>query len=150
MDGLKLGGAPLHPALVHFPIAAWTTALVADGVFLVTEAPLAWAVAYWALAAGALSGLLAMALGWLDYALLAQSHPGRSTAQKHMLVMATAWSLFLLDLLLRNPGAPDSLSGWLTVLTLIGFVTLGAGGHMGARLVYYRGINVNRSDGDND
>lgn len=142
MDGLKIGGAPLHPALVHFPIAAWTTALVADGAFLATGAPSAWAISFWALAIGALTGLLAMALGWLDYALLSQSHRARVPARTHMLVMTTTWMLFLVDLLLRSPDAAGPLAGWLSMLTLIGFLALAAGGHMGARLVYLQGVNV--------
>lgn len=142
MAAFKVGGAPLHPAVVHFPIAAWTTALVADGVFLATGAPNAWAVAYWALATGALTGLLAMTLGWLDHVLLGRSHRAAAPVSRHMMVMSTAWTLLVLDLLLREPGAPGTYAGWLAGLTLIGFAVLAVGGHMGARLVYHHGINV--------
>lgn len=142
MSTFKLGGAPLHPALVHFPIAAWTTALVADGVFLFSGQPLAWSVAYWALAVGVLAGLGAMALGWLDFVLLGAEHPALPHVQQHMWFMSGAWSVFLLDLLLRPRDVPAEMAWWLAVITLVGFMVLAIGGHLGARLVYHHGINA--------
>lgn len=30
MNGLKILGHPLHPAIVHFPVASWTAVVVTD------------------------------------------------------------------------------------------------------------------------
>ncbi|ABA58519.1 DUF2231 domain-containing protein [Nitrosococcus oceani] len=144
MTGLRLGGAPVHPMLVHFPIVAWTTALLADGVFLITGQPSAWIVAYWALAAGALTGLAAMVPGWVDFLLLDRTHTALPAVQRHMLYMSTAWGIFLLDLLVRTRVPPETMPVWLAGLSLAGFVLLAIGSHRGARLVYYHGVNVYR------
>lgn len=144
MSGLRLGGVPLHPALVHFPVAAWTAGLLADGGFLVTGQPVFWGVAYWALAAGVLFGLLAMGAGFVDFLLLGREHPKLGAVQTHMLCMASAWSVFVLDLLLRARAAPPAMPWWLAGITLFGFVLLAIGGHLGGRLVYYHGVGVQR------
>jgi len=146
MSGLKLGGVPLHPSLVHFPVAAWTAALLADGGFLVTGQPVCWSVAYWALAAGGLLGLLAMGAGFTDFLLLGREHPALDKVQTHMLIMGSAWSVFVLNLLLRARQAPPDLPWWLAGLTLLGFALLAIGGHLGGRLVYYHRIGVQREN----
>lgn len=142
MSGLRLGGVPLHPALVHFPVAAWTAGLLADGGFLVTGQPLFWGVAYWALAAGVLFGLLAMGAGFTDFLLLGRTHPALGAVQTHMLIMGSAWSIFVLDLLLRTREPPSAMPWWLASITLLGFVLLAVGSHLGGRLVYYHGVGV--------
>lgn len=38
MRGLRLARHPLHPALVHFPIAFWTASLATEGAVLAAGA----------------------------------------------------------------------------------------------------------------
>ncbi len=146
MTGLRLGGVPLHPALVHFPVAAWTVALLADAGFLVAGQAVFWSVAYWALAAGALLGLLAMGAGFTDFLLLDRANPALDKVQTHMLLMGGAWSVFVLALVLRTRQAPPDMPWWLASITLLGFLLLTVGGHLGGRLVYHHGIGVQREN----
>ncbi len=142
MKAVKLGGVPLHPALVHFPIAAWSLVLVTDVVFFVQGGSAFWAVSYWALMAGVISALLAMAAGFMDFMSCDPEHPAADKVQTHLMLMGISWSLFLFDLILRSREAPDVMPWWLLALTLAGFLLLLAGGHIGARLVYVHGISV--------
>lgn len=144
MTGLRFGGVPLHPALVHFPVAAWTASLLADGGFLLTGEPFFWAIAYWSMAIGIVIALVAMTAGFVDFVKLGSEHPAWDAVQRHMLLMGSAWSVFVLDLLLRSREAPDAMPWWLAGITLLGFVLLMIGGHLGGRLVYQHGVGVHR------
>ena len=133
---------PLHPALVHFPIACWTAVPVLDLLYLMLHAPLWWRCSYWVLAIGNVMALAAMAAGLFDLLRLPRDHPGQRPAQRHMLLMASAWTLFLFDLLLRSPQQlPSVTMGWAALaLSVVGFAVLLVGAWTGAELVYKHGV----------
>jgi uncharacterized membrane protein len=132
---------PLHPALVHFPIACWTAVPVLDLLYLVLHAPLWWRCGYWVLAIGIAMALAAMGAGLFDLIRLPATHPAQRPGQRHMLLMGSAWTLFLFDLLLRSPQSPPSAgiawSGF--ALSAVAFAVLLAGAWTGAELVYRHG-----------
>jgi uncharacterized membrane protein len=102
---------PLHPALVHFPIACWTAVPVMDALHLVLRDPLWWRCSYWLLAIGIVSGLAAMALGLFDLLLRSPQHP------------------------------PAPAMAWAGLgLSIAGFVVMLAGAYAGAELVYRHGV----------
>lgn len=144
MSSCRLGGSPLHPALIHFPIAAWTLALVGDGVYAFYHEPLWWQVAYWAIAAGVVTGLVAMVAGLIELAVIPDNHPAWRSAILHMTLMGGSWLLFTINLLLREPTATAQPTAfWLPpCLSLLAMVLLIVGGHYGARLVYHYGVGV--------
>ena len=130
---------PLHPALVHFPVACWTLAVVADFAGLwFGEAAWRWS-----------GGLLAVGCGMAFVAMLAGlielSHVPDGAAMRlaywHMSVMLAACTLFCVRLLLRMEGwrplEPDTASLWLDAG---GFLCLAAGGWFGGKLVYQYGV----------
>lgn len=137
---------PLHPALVHFPIACWTAVPVLDLLYLVLHAPLWWRCSYWVLAIGCVTALAAMALGLFDLMRLPAAHPGQRPAQRHMLLMGSAWTLFLFDLLLRSPQhLPSATMAWTAfALSVAAFAVLLVGAWTGAELVYRHGVGQNR------
>lgn len=144
MNGLKLFGHPLHAAVVHFPVAAWTSAVVTDAVFLANRGVLWWRISFWLLAVGTATALGAMTAGFLDLLSLPEAEPAQKGALHHMYVMCAAWSIFAIDLLVRFlPGQafPSTGLAWgCMALTVAGFLTLLAGTHLGARLVYDFGV----------
>lgn len=146
MAGLKLGGHPLHPALVHFPVAGWTAAPALDALYLMGHNPVCWQASFWCIAMGVGMGLLAMAAGFMDLLALPAGHPAQATAQRHLLLVGSAWSVFAVDLLVRPLGAvPAETQAWLGLgLSLGGFLLLGLGAYAGARLVYDFGIGQTR------
>jgi len=145
MQGLRIAGHPLHPALVHFPVVCWTAAPVLDGVYLLTQDPVWWQAGSWCLAVGVGIGLLAMCAGFMDLMAIPSGHTGEAVAQRHMLLMGSAWSVFVVALVLRPLRSQPSLAqAWTDLgLTLLGFAILGVGAYAGARLVYDFGIGRN-------
>jgi uncharacterized membrane protein len=146
MQGLRIGGHPLHPALVHFPVVCWTAAPVLDLGWLLTQAPAWWQASFWCLAVGTVMGLLAMCAGLMDLMSLDADHPGQATAQRHMMLMGTAWCLYVAVLLLQRPDRmPTPVQAWSAFgLCAAGFLLLGLGAYQGARLVYDFGVGQNR------
>lgn len=149
MQGLRLGGHPLHPALVHFPVACWTAAPVLDVLGLMGYGQPWWQAAFWCIATGAVTALAAMTAGLLDLVAMPAEHPAQAVAMRHMLLMTSAWCVFCVDLLLRPLHAePTRMQGWLGLgLSLAGFLLLLTGAHAGARLVYDLGVGQTRAAG---
>lgn len=130
---------PLHPALVHFPIACWTLAVAADFASLRFGAA-AWSWSGGLLAVGCGVAVLAMLAGMMELARVPEG-PALRDAWWHMGVMLVALLLFTTRLLLRldhlTPLAPDAVS---LLLDVGGFLALAIGGWLGGRLVYGHGI----------
>lgn len=130
---------PLHPALVHFPIACWSLAVIADFASLwFGEA--AWRWSGGLLAVGCTMALAAMLAGLMELPRVPEGPAMRDT-YLHMSVMLIAFALFVTRLLLRldhlQPLAPDTVS---LLLDAGGFLALAIGGWLGGRLVYGHGI----------
>lgn len=135
-------GHPLHPALVHFPIALLLSATAAD---------LAWMAGYFSdahfaamlMAGGLVMGLVAMAAGLVDFARLDEAVVPH--ALRHMSAVGTAWLGYAVALYLRR----DVLSGAETIgslslaLSVASAAVLALGGWLGGRLVYTFGAGVN-------
>lgn len=135
---------PLHPALVHFPIACWSLATAADVASLWWGKP-AWMLAGVLLALGTLIALAAMATGLIELLKVDAEHPATRDLNRHMLLMLTAWCLYATSLFLRLQGTtltqPDSVDLGLSV---VGFVVLSVGGWFGGKLVYEHGVGVGK------
>ncbi|MGE5625443.1 MAG: DUF2231 domain-containing protein [Bacillota bacterium] len=146
MEGLKLGGHPLHPALVHFPVACWTAAPALDALYLVWGNPACWQASFWCIAVGVGMGVLAMTAGLMDLVALPAEHPAQDTAQRHMLLVGSAWCVFAVSLLFRPlHGTPTDAQAWLALgLSAGGWLLLGLGAYAGARLVYDFGLGQTR------
>jgi uncharacterized membrane protein len=141
VDGLRISGHPVHPALVHFPIALWTVSLASDGAALATRVVFWTSVAWWSLVVGLIVAALAAVAGFLDYSRLTPKHPAFRTATAHVLIMTFVSLCFLASALLR-PG-PDVAPGVAAlVCSGIGFVALLAGAWLGGTLVYRFGVGV--------
>jgi uncharacterized membrane protein len=134
-------GHPVHPVLVHFPIALLLSATIAD---------LAWVAGLTAntqiaavmMAGGLAGGLLAMGAGMVDFARLDEAVVPH--AVRHMTVVGLAWVGYAIALYLRR----DSLSANGVVemptlaLSIVSAVVLAFGGWLGGRLVYTFGAGV--------
>jgi len=130
---------PSHPAFVHFPVACWSLAVVADfaGLWL-GEA--AWGWSGGLLCVGCAVAILTMLAGMVELPRVPEGAPMRD-AWMHMGAMLTAFTFFTGRLLLRLDHlqfmAPDTVS---LVLDAGGFISLAIGGWYGGRLVYGHGV----------
>lgn len=132
---------PLHPAIVHFPVACWSMAVAADFAGL----HFGWAAWQWStglLITGCVMGLVAMLAGLVEFARL-EDGPAMTTAYWHMGLMLAAFSLFALRLIIGFNGfSPQPPDGLALALSGVGLLTLLAGGYLGGRLVYHHGVGT--------
>ncbi|HET9032897.1 MAG TPA: DUF2231 domain-containing protein [Dokdonella sp.] len=127
---------PLHPALVHFPIACWSLASAADLASLFLGQP-AWWLAGVLMTIGLTLAIPAMIAGFTELMRLPEDNPAIRDVNRHMIMVMAAFSLYLASLLMRVEGMTLHAPGLLAMaLSLAGFVCLGIAGWLGGKLVY--------------
>lgn len=140
---------PVHPAIVHFPIVCWSFATIGDVASLRFGAP-AWNFSNVMLVLGIVTALAAMMAGLIDLKKIDEKSVAMRAVNRHMYLIGTAWTLYLLSLLIRMNGTtfiqPNSVAIGLSV---IGFLLLCVGGWFGGELVYKHGIGVVAEAPDN-
>lgn len=133
---------PLHPALVHFPVACWSLATAADLASLVWGEP-AWRFAGIVLLAGIGFSIPAMLAGFLELAKLAQDSPAIKDVNRHMLMVMSALACYVTSLFLRLHGTALIEPGMLAIgSSVLGFLCLGVAGWLGGKLVYGHRLGV--------
>lgn len=138
---LRFAGHPLHPALVHFPLALWFTAVLWDVVGCWQAGTLWWQLAYWSLALGLVLAFPAIVTGFLDYLALPPDAAGMNVAINHMMAMMTATAAFGASWVARAlNGAAQAPSLWAIAFAVGGAVLLAVGGWLGGTLVYRHGV----------
>ena len=135
---------PLHPALVHFPIACWSLATLADLASLYYGKP-AWMLAGVLLVIGTLSAIAAMATGFIELLKIDTESTAMKDANRHIFLVMTAWALYASSLFLRLDGTtltqPHTVD---LALSVIGFLFLVIAGWFGGKLVYGHAVGVNK------
>jgi uncharacterized membrane protein len=127
---------PLHPALVHFPIACWSLVTAADLASLVWGEP-AWRFAGMLLVAGIGFSIPAMLAGFLELVKIAEDHPAIKDVNRHMIVVMTALAFYTASLFLRLHGSTLIEPGMLAIASSVaGFLFLCIAGWLGGKLVY--------------
>jgi uncharacterized membrane protein len=137
---------PLHPALVHFPIACWVLAVPCDlaGWLYISQA---WYAAYLLIMGGVILALPAMLAGMPDLAKLKNNKTVMAVAYRHIGLIGFAWILYLVSLMLRmdegrSPVASPGAAA--TGFAVAGLIVLLMGAWHGAELVYSYGIGIRR------
>lgn len=144
---MRVFGHPLHPMLVHFPIAFWTAGSVCDGLALL-GVPGSWALAWLAIAMGVAAALPAAVAGLVDVVKL--DGAAARVAGTHMMLMMSALTAYAVALFVRSHGWEPAPEPSLTPVLLsgLGFVLLAGGGHFGAALVYRYGAGAQKRAGE--
>jgi uncharacterized membrane protein len=138
---VELFGHPLHPALVHFPIAA-LVGLVATDLAYVVSGDFFWARAgLWLAGTGAIGGAIAGFIGLIDL-LTVRRIRRLVTAGVHAILAVLLLSLAALNWLFRFGEPAANIVPWGLYLSLLSFVLITMIGHLGARLVYEYAVGV--------
>jgi len=146
---------PIHPILVHFPIGLFVFSLLLDlATLLVEDAGPLFRGAFYTMALGIVTALVAAIPGLVDWVDIRSDHPARQTATYHMLLNFLAVGLYVVNLGLRlwvwnEPKVPvlplvPKTPFVPLVLSLGGVGVLAISGYLGGVLVYDDGISVGR------
>ena len=133
---------PLHPALVHFPIACWSLATAADLAGLVWGEPV-WRLAGVLLLAGIGFSIPAMLAGFFELAKIAEGNPAIKDVNRHMIMVMCTLAFYTTSLFLRLQGTHLVEPGVLAIgMSVLGFLFLAMAGWLGGKLVYGHRLGV--------
>jgi len=136
----KIGGHPIHPMLVPFPIVCFIGAFVTDIVYNSNNEQ-GWATAsFWLLGIGLVTAALAAVAGLTDF-LGDDRVRGLGDAVKHMLANVTAVVIEVVNLALRINN-PDFIHTTGVYLSGVVVLILIYSGWKGGDLVYKHGVAV--------
>ena len=141
-----LAGHPLHPMMIHFPVAALVGLVGADAAYLYTGDPFWARGALWLAGVGAIGGWCASVAGLID--LLTVKRVRRLiTAWGHALVAVMMLSLASMNWALRLGDAPGALvMPWGIGMSLGTAAFIGLAAYLGGRLVYEHGVGVDTTE----
>lgn len=155
LSKMSIRGHPLHPVLIHFPVAALIGLVATDLAFLVTNDGF-WARAgLWLAGVGALGGWISGLAGLVDLISVARIRR-LIAAWSHAVLAVMLLSLATLNWLLRVEAGtvPDSAlhSGaaqilpWGLYLSVLTALLISMTGILGGQLVYEYAVGVDTED----
>ncbi len=130
---------PVHPALAHFPVAFWLGSSASDLIALKSGNAVWWAVSHYAVAAGVITGAIALLAGAVELWLRKLPPAAWRWAGLHAGLMGTALLCFMVSLSWRAAAPPPLSAVW---VSLLGSAIVLAGGFCGGTLVYGYGVGV--------
>ena len=138
---VKSMGHPIHPMLVNFPLGLLVTSAVFDIVHLVTGNGYWSGIAFWMIAAGVVTGLLAAIVGTIDALAIPSGTRAKSVSFVHGSGNFLILVLFVVSWILRLsvPGNPPVIA---YALSFLGAALLGVTGWLGGELTLRLGIGV--------
>ena len=137
---------PLHPMIVHFPIALLLTSVLFDAASHIFKRESLRDGALWLLVLGLLGGIAASIAGSFAEEAAEKTGIAESLIETHeslaFVTLGIFGVLFLWRIFMRNQLSGQLLAIYLLVAT-IGVGTLSATGYYGGDLVYEHGAGVN-------
>jgi uncharacterized membrane protein len=146
----SIGGHPIHPTLIPFPIGLLVFSFVADLIYLWRGNP-AWEnyIAFYTLLGGIIGAAAAAVPGLIDWATLTDRAAVR-VANWHARVNIVGLLIFIASFYLRTTRG----AAWIVsmpmlpmVLSGIGVIGLAVAGYLGGELVFRHGVAVNAQSG---
>ena len=140
---------PIHPMLVHFPLACWLLTAASDVAALAMARPFFWHVSALLCLTGLAMGAIAAMFGAMDLQRVKGQARLERLAAIHGGIMGGAWLVALAamvmridEMLLTRVPAPMSVP----VLDLVVAALVIAGAFLGGEMVYRHGVGVKRAD----
>lgn len=141
MSRAAIAGHPLHPMMIHFPVAALLGLVGADAGFLWTADPFWQRVGLWLAGIGACGGWLASVAGMIDL-LSVRRIRLKITAWCHAILAVMLLSLATFNWMLRYRDDYPELGLWGLYLSLLTALLIALAAFLGGRLVYEHGVGV--------
>ena len=141
----SMGGHPIHPMLVPFPIGLLVFSLVADLIYLWRGNPI-WEnyIAFYTLLGGIIGAAAAAIFGLIDWAALT-NRAAIKVANWHARVNIIGLIIFIASFYLRTTNGAKwivSMPMLPFILSLVGVIGLAIAGYLGGELVFRHGVAV--------
>ena len=141
----SIGGHPVHPMIIPFPIALWVFSLVADVIYLWRGNPV-WKdyIAFYTLLAGILGASVAAVPGLIDWMSLTDKAVVK-IANWHARLNVIALLVFAGSFYLRTTSGSSLVSGNYTIplaLSVLGVILISISGYLGGEMVFKHGVAV--------
>lgn len=147
----SIGGHPIHPILIPFPIGLLGFSLIADLIYLWRGNPL-WEnyIAFYALLAGIIGAAAAAIPGLIDWLTLTDPETVK-VANWHARVNVITLVIFIASFYLRTNSGAAWIAGMPMlpiILSIVGVVGLAIAGWLGGELVFKHGVAVSSRTGE--
>ncbi|MFY9621642.1 MAG: DUF2231 domain-containing protein [Pyrinomonadaceae bacterium] len=147
----SIGGHPVHPMIIPFPIALWVFSLVADVIYL-WRGNLVWKdyIAFYALLAGIIGAAVAAVPGLIDWMSLTDKAVVK-LANWHARLNVIALLVFAGSFYLRTTSGAGLVSGSHTIplaLSVLGVILISISGWLGGEMVFKHGVAVETQPAD--
>ena len=144
----SIGGHPIHPMLIPFPLALWATSFAVDVLFYFLRHPTLLVIAKFMIAAGCLGAIAAAIPGIIDW-LSIKNGDVKKVANWHARLNIAALVVFAISLFLRTGSYSELVGRKLTIpflLSLVGVILISISGWLGGELAFRYGIGQMHSD----
>ncbi|WP_304639454.1 DUF2231 domain-containing protein [Pseudomonas sp.] len=138
---MAIFGHPIHPQLVHFPVALLLSVVLTDILYIWSE-DFFWARAgIWLAGAGALGAWVAGIVGMLDLVLVPAIRR-LITAWSHAILAVMLISVASLNWLSRIAAPDEAIWPWGMYLSVLSALLIASAAFLGGILVYDHGVGV--------
>jgi uncharacterized membrane protein len=139
----SIAGHPIHPMLVPFPIALWTTSFATDVLFFFYRNNRLRLISKFMIAAGCLGAVAAAVPGIIDW-LAIRKPEVKVVANWHARLNIIALLIFALSLYFRTRSGALLNYGMKIpfFLSFLGIILIGISGWLGGELAYRYGVGV--------
>lgn len=149
----SIGGHPIHPMIIPFPIALWVFSLVADVIYLWRGNPV-WKdwIAFYALLAGIIGAAVAAVPGLIDWLSLTDKAVVK-IANWHARLNVIALLIFAGSFYLRTTSGASLVGGSYTIplaLSVLGVILITISGWLGGEMVFKHGVAVSSGPGTSE
>jgi len=144
----NIGGHPVHPMLIPFPLALWATSFAVDVLFYFLRHPTLLIIAKFMIAAGCLGAIAAAIPGIIDW-LAIKNGDVKRVANWHARLNIAALVVFAISLFLRMGRYSDFVGRKLTIpflLSLAGMILISISGWLGGELVFRYGMGHTQNE----
>jgi uncharacterized membrane protein len=141
----SIGGHPVHPMIIPFPIALWVFSLVADLIYLWRGNPV-WRdyIAFYTLLGGIIGAAVAAVPGFIDWLSL-QDRNVVKIANWHARLNVIALLIFLASFYLRTTNGSALVNESYAIaigLSIFGVILISISGYLGGEMVFKHGVAV--------
>jgi uncharacterized membrane protein len=138
----SFAGHPIHPILIPFPLALWTTSFIVDVLFYLLRHPTLLVISKFMLAAGCIGAIAAAIPGIVDW-LAIKDGEVKKAANWHARLNIIALVVFAISFVLRLGSYSQIVGRKLTIpflLSLVGMILISISGWLGGELVFRYGV----------